>query len=121
MDWSDEESLAGLTQEPSQNSNSPVQIKLTDADDLIDCTANQQCHFDDFAAEFGAFDKDSSKVKGSNLDNSVDLFPTPSSQDTASAQVFTMHNNSSDVSQPLLVIIFNTTFFQIFIYNFFLL
>lgn len=79
---SDEESLAGLTQVPSQKHDSEENLKLTDADDLIDCTANAEVDFDNFVDEFMPSKKKlstSPKLHTEKHDTSMDLFVTPPS------------------------------------------
>lgn len=119
MDFlSDDESLAGLTQEPSQNIDSDGNLKLRNANDLIDCSGNVQSDFDDFAAIFlnegeeTANLHESTKSVTENPDFSSDLFPTP--PETA-ASGNSAANDKSPSLLALQVIIFIATFFSYFL------
>lgn len=76
MDSSDDESLAGLTQEPSQARINALNFQLRDPTELIDCSGNQQSDFDNFVGEFCSEKCVVENLPNKDADNSLDLFPT---------------------------------------------
>lgn len=117
---SDEESLAGLTQEPSQKRDYDGNFKLRDPEDLVNCTANARSDFERFANDFlpaNDASENSAKLRNDELDASSDLFLTPPSTAASSA---TVGNDTLGISQPLLVG-FWTWFFAVYVSNVFFL
>lgn len=102
----DDESLAGLTQEPSQKRDCDGNIKLRDPQDLLNSSANATVDFDECAPHFLLdMNLDENSVPAPN-DILVAVFNTPPESQGAQQAAREVPGDSNDGSQSLLVSVF---------------
>lgn len=118
MNFSDDESLEGLTQVPSQKRDFDGNFKLRDPNDLVDCSGNAQADFDEFAALFMEPEEDihvSQNSATEKNDISADLFPTPPDDNAAFQQAENVVKDCSVRDEVLKVCISAIVLFNSFL------
>lgn len=103
MNWSDDESLEGLTQVPSQKRDFEGNLKLRSAEELLHCSGNAEDDFDNFSSVF-LEDTDHDKISSSKShDVSAELFPTPPADGNSLPSVQIQSEQSSIRSEVMQV------------------
>lgn len=105
---SDDESLAGLTQEPSQDRINALNFHLRDPNELIDCSGNQQDDFDNFVGEFCAEKCVTESFGTDDADKLSELFPSLAQHDEAKSA-----ENNAAKDNPTLSMLETVSYFTV--------